>query len=378
MKIRNRGRNNPIYQKDKYQPGLFTAYYNEVKSADSREARSEIDPIAYGLTTRVANLITKNPPIFLDKEENELEEIREAWVKEDYDTIFREVIRTSRTHGFCVTESLAKPFAGQNFMVHDLTDMIHMKYDESWNIELYRILPKMEVDGEKMHHTSLPKEYDLKSAKALHYAIGKRKVNQQGLSILKPVWAQLVRANEILESMAMYDSRIGHGVLVVKIDPDLYQDDIADLQTAVRTMNNRRYILLKEKHDQPAEMKFIGAEGTKMDFPRDLESIMGYIAAASGFPIRYFVGDPKGALSASKEDKVAVYQNLQAIFAEYKNWIRDFIVKFVDGGEVISSTISEIEFDHEGILDSLTDDMEGEEGEEGKFVANEAQKEVTK
>lgn len=381
MNLRLRARNSPIYQKNKFQPALLAGFYTNANSCEHRERRSEIDPVAYCLTIRVAKLLTKNPPIFLDKQDNEIEKIKEGWVKNDYDAIFQEVIRLTRIHGCCVTESLKTPFASRDFLVHGFVDMIRINYDERWNIKSYTILPKMEA-GEKLSSVHLPEQYNLDSSKALHFEVGVKKKNQQGLSILKPVWAQMVRANEILESMAAYDARIGHGIIVTKIDPALYQDDMADLIDSVRTMNNRRYIILKQKKDSPVEMKYIGAEGTKMDFPRDLESILGFISSATGFVVRFFIGDPKGALSASEEDKVAIYQNLQSIFAEYKDWIRKFIEKFMENGEAISAKIHSIEFDHEGILDSLTDDMdseqEGEEAKQTKYTANEAQKKVTK
>lgn len=349
------------------------------------EDRIEWDPIANALTIRVANLLTKNPPIFLDEMENELEKIKKDWVKNDYDGVFREAVIASRTHGFSATEKLKKPFAGKNFLVHSPIDMITVNYDDRWNIASYTILPKME-EGVKMNSYAIPDQRDVLYKNCVHYQIGRQKYNQQGVSILKPIWAQMVRANEILEAMAIYDARVAHGIKAVMVDPQLYKDDVGKLKNELKNYNWKKWLILKSGNGSDyakTEFQIVGAQGAAPDFAKDLETLVGYIAASSGFPSRWFFGDPKGALSAAEEDKKAVYSTLKSIFAEFKDWIRLFIEKFYKNGEVISERIAEINWDDEGILESIEAYLNnagiGElDAKQLKYVANESQKEVVR
>ena len=375
---RDRGGAFDNYYGNTYAPNLLKGLYNTIESPETREERIEIDPIAHTLTIRVANLITKNPPIFLDKQENELEDVREGWIKGDFDRIFNDSIIQCRTHGYSLTEHLKKPFAGKEFIVWKATEY-RTKLDNDWNVEFYEITPRLEP-GDNLMHSSLPAPRKVSDG-VLHYEVGRRKRNQQGLSVLKPVWAQIVRANQILESMSAYAVRVGNGWLIITVDPKLYRNREMALVNDIKSMNQRRFLLLSEAKDfGQTKVNFIGA-GNSVDFPRDLETILGYISSSSGFPIRFFIGSPKGALSASKEDKLAVYDNLKSIFGEYKTYIRQFIEMFMDNGESISDLIKEVKWDDQGVLDEIDKEMNPEETEMDKnvkYTTNEKSKEVNK
>ncbi len=345
------------YYENQYAPSLLKDYYTSVNDAETREKRSGIDPLASALTLRVGKLLTMNPPKFLDENKEEIKKIREEWVKNDYDSVFREAIISTRTHGFCVTEKLKNSFAGKNFLVHNLANgIIRVNYEDRLNIKSYDILPKME-EGERISSYAIPKQRELMGKNAFHYEIGRKKYNQQGESSLKPIWAQLVRANEIIDSMAEYDSRIGKGWLYVKVDPALYNKDISKLNTVVRKMNRRRFMILKSTKESPTDINLLTTTST-IDFSRDLETLVGIIASQTGLPTRWFLGSPKGFISSAKEDRYQVYATLKSIFAEYKDWIRGFIEKFYESGEAINNKIKEIEFDDEGVLEEIGRQME--------------------
>lgn len=372
--IRNRGE--PLYENNLTSTSveLSTAYSY---TPESCEKRIEWDPIANALTIRVAQLVTKNPPIFLDEQGNELEQIREDWVKNDYDSIFQETITATRAHGFCATEKLSKPFAGKNFLVHDPIDIVHINPDDRWNIQSYTVRPRIE-ETKRMVNYSIPEQRNVLARNCLHYQIGRKKYNQEGLSVLKPIWNLMVRANEILEAMAEYDSRVGHGYKWVMVDKNYYQGDIGKLKAEIKKWNWRRWIILFGNEESKPELHIDGATASAPNFQSDLETMLGYISAKSGFPIRWFIGSPKGAISAAKEDKRAVYDNLKSIFAEYKDWIRGFIELFYKNGETISDKIAEIEWDDEGVLEEIENQLGGnteEMEEQVKYMANEKQKE---
>ncbi|KKN27837.1 hypothetical protein LCGC14_0860580, partial [marine sediment metagenome] len=158
-----------------------------------------------------------------------------------------------------------------------------------------------------------------------------------------------VRFTEIFESMAMYDSRIGNGILLIIVDPEQYTAELNSLHHAVRNLNNRRYMILKTGAEgNPPDMKFLGST-SPVDFSTDLETCLKVIAGASGFPVRYLIGDPKGALSAAGEDTIAVWENLKSIFGEYKDFIRK-VISWQEDGEALNEKIAKIEFDDGGHL----------------------------
>lgn len=354
LKIRNRSSKYTDYYKNQYAPQVLIEKLVNVDSWSHREKRTEIDPIAYCLVIRVAQLLTKNPPIFLDENDEEIEEIKDFWIINDYDTIFRNVIAGTRTHGFCGTEALKETYMGNKYFVYTLKDIVTVDYNEKQNIKSYTVLPQFEK-GEKMQYVGVPEQREVEIDNLLHYSIGRKKNNQQGISVLRPVWAQMIRANEILESMAAYDSRIGHGIFGAFVPKEMFDDPttMTALNNSLQDINNRRYITLPTSKDAGnVDLKFVGATSA-MDFPRDLETMLGYISAATGFNIRFFIGDPKGAQSAAKEDKIAIFMTLKSIFAEYKDWIRKFIEMFMEDGETISAKIKQIEWNDDGVLERL-------------------------
>ena len=107
-------------------------------------------------------------------------------------------------------------------------------------------------------------------------------------------------------------------------------------------------ILKTSAEGNPPDMKFLGSSAP-IDFPTDLETCLKIVAGASGFPVRYLIGDPKGALSAAGEDTIAVWENLKSIFGEYKGFIRK-IISWQEDGEALNEKIAKIEFDDGGHL----------------------------
>ena len=334
---------------------LTKAFYKNY-SDTAVEKRIELDCLAHALTVRVGATITKNPPIFLDSSENEIEEVREAWVKGDYDSLLREVIIASRGYGFCVTESLSQTFAGKMFLVHNPANGIQkILLDDRWNVKNYEIKPTLEENG-KISTPPQIQSWELKADKALHYEVGRSRYNQQGQSILKPIWGLIVNANDLLEAMAASDMRYGYGWVYAIIDPKLYDGKEKDLATALASMNAKRNLVLYGNDNFKPELGMLTPSGT-VDFVNDLLAILAFISAGTGFPLRWFIGDPKGAQSAAKEDRMAVYETLKSIFGEYKDWIRLFIEKFFEGGEAISEQIAEIEWDDQGVLEEIKNQM---------------------
>ena len=335
------------YGENVYTPSLLKMGAVNYSNWEHREARIDEDPIAGNLVLKTAELITARPPIFLDKNDNELDKTRDTWEDERYNVLLKEVIESTRTHGYIALEPLKKPINDRAWIVHDSSDIKTIKYREL-EIESYKILPRIN-GGIETSIVDTPKERDLLPEDVIHYYVGRYDRSLQGLAIIRRCWHSLVRFTEIFESMAMYDSRIGNGILLIVVDPEQYTSELDSLHKAVRNLNNRRYMILKTGADQnPPDMKFLGST-SPIDFSTDLETCLKVVAGASGFPVRYLIGDPKGALSAAGEDTIAVWENLKSIFGEYKDFIRK-VISWQEGGEAVNEKIAKIEFDDGGHL----------------------------
>lgn len=335
------------YSKNVYVPSLLKMAAVDYSKPEHRVKRLEEDPIAGNLVLKTAELITARPPIFLDKNDNELDKTMDTWEDNQYKELLKEVIESTRTHGYMACEALKEPINDRTWIVHDSSDIQKIIY-EDLKIKSYRILPRLE-GGTETSMISAPVEKDLSPDKVIHYYVGRYQRSLQGLGIIKRCWHSLVRFTEIFESMAMYDSRIGNGILLIIVDPDQYTQELNSLHKAVRNLNNRRYMILKSSAEgNPPDMRFLGSTAP-IDFSTDLETCLKVIAGASGFPVRYLIGDPKGALSAAGEDTIAVYENLKSIFGEYKNFIRK-VISWQEDGEALNEKIAKIEFDDGGHL----------------------------
>ena len=335
------------YADNTYIPSILKMAAVDYSKPEHRLKRIDEDPIAGNIVLKTAELITSRPPIFLDKNDNELDKTRDTWEDNQYNILLKEVIESTRTHGYIALESLKEPQNDRTWIVHDSSDIQAIKYRDL-KIESYRILARLE-GGRETSIVHAPVQRELLPGKVIHYYVGRYTRSLQGLAIIKRCWHALVRFTEIFESMAMYDSRIGNGILLIIVDPEQYTQELDSLHKAVRNLNNRRYMILKTGAEgNPPDMKFLGST-SPVDFSTDLESCLKIVAGASGFPVRYLIGDPKGALSAAGEDTIAVWENLKSIFGEYKDFIRK-VISWQEDGEALNEKIAKIEFDDGGHL----------------------------
>jgi len=340
-------------------------------TGENREKMVEINPIAKRLVVDVANLITARPPIFLDKNGNELQKLQNQWVEKLYNDLLKDCIIATRTHGFAITEFLKNPIGDHNWLVHDVTEIIEMRIKEDYQIDYYRILPRIEsTDNNKVSLSWVPTQKTLYPDKVIHYFIGKFKLDRTGLATLSAVWDSLIKASSILESMTIYDARIGSGIPTVSIERHASSDRLSALEKALESASNRGWLILEDKRDnEPTEVKWTASTGS-VDYSEHLTMCLKVIAGATGFPVRFFIGDPKGALSAASEDTKATWENLKSIFGEYKAFIRKVLL-MMENGEALNAQVAEIEFDDGG---NLQDDEE-QKPEENEWELKQEQEE---
>lgn len=326
-----------------YRPKEVLLKAKDFKNAEHREEMVEENAVAKNLVVKTANLITQHPPKFYDKKDRELKKIREAWEKKGYNDLLNDVIQATRTHGYCVTEWLNKEFDGRNFMVHDSKDVDAIFYDSEMGIEKYQILETIRGLPETAGITAGYQRY-LYSEDVIHYYVGKFDRSLQGLSVLKPIWQDLVKFGEIKNSMSDYDARIGNGILTVAIPENSWVAYKNKIEQQLSEATNRGFVVLPKTAETSADMNYLGATGTKTDFTKHLTFLLKIISSSSGFPVRYLIGNPEGALQAAKEDTRLIYNNLKSIFKEYVPYIRKVLLDS-ENGETLNDKVARIEFD---------------------------------
>jgi len=343
------------FHKETHKERLEELQAKNFTNAKHREKRTELDPIIHALVQRVANSITARSPIFLDEAGNELEDLKEQWEKNYYNDLLNDVIQATRTHGFMVLEPNVSDLGeDRNWLVHDETDIM-MTVFRKFKIEKYVVLPLVE-GGQKVAVHEVVSQYDLFPKDVIHFFIGKFKLNRCGVAAIKPVWDNCVRYSEILGAMSRYDSRIGNGMMVVSVDKKTQKGEIKTLRANIAKTNTKNFLVIPNSIDNtPAQIKWEHSTGM-IDWTNDLGELMKSICGATGFNVRWFKGDPKGAQSAAKEDKIANYQTLDSIFQEYVPFIRMLLLT-QEGGEELNELVAEIKWDSEGVLDE--DDAEG-------------------
>ncbi|KKN41721.1 hypothetical protein LCGC14_0720390 [marine sediment metagenome] len=362
------------FHKESHKEELEVLQAKNFKSEVHRELRAELDPIIYALVQRTANLITARPPIFLDKAGNEMEDLKEQWQKLLYSSLLNDVIQATRTHGYMVLETNVEGLDDdRNWLVHDSTDIMLTSF-KKFKIEKYTVLPLIE-DGERVSITETVSEYDLFPQDVIHFQIGKYKRNRTGVAPIKPIWDSAVRYSEILGAMSRYDARIGNGLMSAVVDRDDYKNEVVQLKTAIKNTNTKNFLVLKSTRGaEPPKIEWYGSSNM-IKWAEDLGEIMKSISGASGFNVRWFIGDPKGAQSSSKEDKISNYQTLESIFEEYVPFIRKLLLTQEDG-DAINDSVADIQWDSGGVLDADDSDEIDKTDEDEDKLENESKDEV--
>ncbi len=341
-KILKRDRAEDEYYDNSFKPSLEVLQAKNWNNEKHRELRVEFDPIINALVVRVAKLMTERSPIFLDSEGNEMNDLKESWDKNNYNDLLKDVIITTRTHGYNVVEWLKTPVDDRSWLIHSDDDMIMITY-EKFNLIKYTVLPKIET-GNKVALQSIVSQYDLFPEDVIHFYLGRHKLNKLGFSPIKPIWDAAVRYMEMLEAMALYDSRIGNGMMVVSVDPKSYVNKSNKLANSIANTNTKRFLILKNSLDGRSPAIQWEGSTNRIEWDRDLEEILKVICGNTGFPVRWFIGDPKGAQSAAKEDRIAIWTTLKSIFEEYIPFIRKVLLH-QENGEAINEKVVDIIFD---------------------------------
>jgi hypothetical protein len=145
---------------------------------------------------------------------------------------------------------------------------------------------------------------------------------------LRPVWD---RAINFVESLYSQKNFMCYFALIpfMRMPPGTSNAEQNKMRDNLKysRFGERAIVARGKKDDVDFEMK--GGAGVMPDFPSNLMAEIQAFAAPTGYPARWFLGDPKGALEAAGQDDIVVVKKHEALFAKWGRIYKKIFVKFL-------------------------------------------------
>jgi len=206
-------------------------------------------------------------------------------------------------------------------------------------------IPKVEVDKDKeSSRYGLPTIYHIKRpgiaahlkvhySRIIHFATRRKyeanKAEWEGMSVLDPIWDDLVTLRNIRWSMGQTMFRYGAGFPKItltgadKTKLEAYRDS-----GAFENISARTYFLGNETQD----IEFIGTAGRALDPLNYYLPPMEHISAGSGIPLAILRGVQAGALTGSEVNQMEYYGLISDEQTAYEPGIRQLINAIINVG----------------------------------------------
>ena len=112
--------------------------------------------------------------------------------------------------------------------------------------------------------------------------------------------------------------------------PMSYKDaEVSATKDELKRVRLGNYVVVLRGNKDQVDFDMKGGAANMLDFPTNIESIIRDFSGPTGYPYRYFVGDPNGALSAASEDGLKVIQEHEAYFKRWVPHIKEFNERFI-------------------------------------------------
>lgn len=143
----------------------------------------------------------------------------------------------------------------------------------------------------------------------------------EGLPMLYPAWNALVALERAMHSSDFYLAKIGHGMYTVKTRKGLGDAKMTRLETTMEQATVSRCLVLNGADIE--NIGFVNASGTPINFPAEIDSRIGIIAAAVGIPKDVLIGLSAGAITGSETNIKLLYQTLNQHQTAFDRAIRE-------------------------------------------------------
>lgn len=143
----------------------------------------------------------------------------------------------------------------------------------------------------------------------------------EGLPKLYPVWNTLIALERAMHSSDFYLAKIGHGMYVVRSRKGLGDAKTTRMERNMEAASVSRCLVLDGKEIE--EIGFVNASGSPINFPAEIDSRLGIIAAGVGIPKDVLIGLSAGSITGSEVNIKLLYQTLNQHQTSFDRAIRD-------------------------------------------------------
>jgi len=149
--------------------------------------------------------------------------------------------------------------------------------------------------------------------------------SHKGLPVLEPVWTTLIALEAAMNSSDFYLSKIGHGMYVIVTPKGLGATKTTRLENTMKAASVTRSVVVNKRDVE--DIKFVNATGSPINFPAEIDSRLGIIAAGVGIPKDVLVGLSAGSITGSEVNIKLLYQTLNQHQTSYEPMIRQVAQK---------------------------------------------------
>jgi len=135
----------------------------------------------------------------------------------------------------------------------------------------------------------------------------------------------MIGLERAMHSSDFYLGKIGHGMYVVKTRKGLGDAKMNRMETSMEKGSVSRCLVVNGAEVE--EIKFVNASGSPINFPAEIDSRMGIIAAAVGMPKDVIIGLSAGSITGSEVNIKLLYQTLNQHQTSFDRAIREGVQK---------------------------------------------------
>lgn len=147
----------------------------------------------------------------------------------------------------------------------------------------------------------------------------------EGIPYLYANWTTLVSLERTIHSSDFYNGKIGHGMYVAKTVRGMTDQEHLEFEATMEKGSVSRVVTYDA--GQVEDLKFINATGSPVDFPSEIDSRMGLLAAGGGVPEHSITGAPAGAITGSETNVKTLFQTLNQLQTSVEPPMREFDAK---------------------------------------------------
>ena len=144
--------------------------------------------------------------------------------------------------------------------------------------------------------------------------------SEKGLPVLYPVWTTLIALESAMNASDFYLAKIGHGMYVIKTRKGLGAVKTVRMENTMLKASVTRVVVVNNADVE--DIGFVNATGSPINFPAEIDSRLGIIAAGVGIPKDVLIGLSAGSITGSEVNIKLLYQTLNQHQTSYEPMIR--------------------------------------------------------